>query len=253
MTSRKSILYFSAVATLFTALVGAANAEAQTREHILLGGAAAKHQLATPKAERQPGRFQVRRAHGGGGPSGPGAFQTPTGGLPTFSQVGGRTSKAYTQHESCGAGCWTHGLTNQNGNLDMTVKIGFSCPAGDAVGQIWYDFVPGAGMQQVYAYNGGTQHQQRIETVKIQPWTPAQFEAAANQALGGDWFGPQYPAGPQSGQTAMHQTVRVIANCINDDTTKHKDFLVHSNLTAIDTDWQPPAGIQTSQGFSKKN
>ena len=251
MTKRIFVLGFSALATLFTALVGSAGADAQTREHVLLGRQHVQSQTLAPKAAPKPGRFQTYRAGRGGGLAGPGGFKSPTGGLPSLSQVGGYSSKAYTQHESCGAGCWTHGLTNENGNLDMTVKIGFSCPAGDAVGQIWYDFVPGVGMQQVYAYNGGAQHQQRIETVKIQPWTPAQFEAAANQALGGDWFGPQYPAGLQSGQTAMHQTVRVIANCINDDTTRHKDFVVHSQLTAIDTDWAPPVGVQTSQGLAE--
>jgi hypothetical protein len=210
----------------------------------VLAAAAAVATLGSAMALAGEVKLKAPSAAGGGAPGL--SEKVATGGYPTFSQVNGYKAKAATKHASCGGDCWTHALVSKKGNLDVTVKMGFSCPAGDGVEQIYYSLGPGGPVEHAYEYGGGAKQQQKIATVVLQPWTPAQFEAAANQALGGNWQGLG-PSGPQTGQIDMSMPIRVFANCITAEATKHKDFVIHTRLTATDTDWTPPPGIQTSQ------
>ncbi len=162
-------------------------------------------------------------------------FASDTGGLPTFSQVNGYKSKVPVKHVSCGEDCWTHGLVSEKGNLSLTAKMGFACPAGDAVERIYYT-VGNSGVLEAYQYNGGVKHQSRIATVTLQPWTPAMFEGAAISALGPSWSGGEDNHHNQSNTAtiAMHQDIEVFANCIEDQTTRHKAFKVNSTATIVD-------------------
>lgn len=220
-------LLLTAAALAATAALGAAGADAAQKlkqVHVLGGGVS--------------------------GPSAAGGFASNTGGLPTFSQVNGTKSKAVTEHASCGADCWTHDLVSHSGNLDLTVKMGFACPAGDYVEQIYYDYVPGVGLEFAYQYDGGFKQQQKVATIVLQPWSAVDFESAANQALGGTWGDDEYPAPQQHGTIDMTRSIRVFANCGNDDTTKYKDFVIRTRLSATDKDFAAPAQVQTSM---KKN
>lgn len=189
---------------------------------------------------------QVQTLGGGTGPSAANGLASDTGGYPTFSQVDGRTAKAVTKHESCGADCWTHGLVSDDGNRNVTIKIGLSCPgAGDYVDRIYYNF-PGKPVVFLYEYDGGVKHQQRVVTEVVQPWTVAQFENAANTALGGNWAGTEYPAPAQTGQIQLHEYPEVYGECASYGSAKHKQYAVHTTLTAIDKDFAAPARVQTS-------
>ncbi|HEV8391911.1 MAG TPA: hypothetical protein VGQ35_18810 [Dongiaceae bacterium] len=160
---------------------------------------------------------------------------TDTGGLPTFSQVNGYTSKVKVKHVSCGKDCWTHGLVSRNGNLNLKAKMGFACSAGDAVDQVYYT-VGSSGILWAYKYAGIDARQSRIIDVTLQPWTPAMFEGAAISALGPSWSGGEDNHHNRSNTAviAMHQDVVVFANCIEDQTTRHKAFKVNSKATIVD-------------------
>lgn len=217
----RRLLLTAAAALAVTAAVGTADAAQKLKQVQVLGG-------------------------GTSGPAAAGSFASNTGGLPTFSQVNGYKSTAVTKHAACGADCWTHDLVSNSGNLDLTVKMGFACPAGDYVENIYFDYVPGVGLEFAYQYDGGVKHQQRVATVVLQPWTALDFETAANQALGGTWAGDEYPAPKQHGTIQMAKTIRVLANCGNDDTTKYKDFVIRTKLSATDAEFAAPARVQTS-------
>ncbi len=158
-----------------------------------------------------------------------------TGGLPTFSQVNGTKSKVNVKHVSCGKDCWTHGLVSENGNLNLKAKIGFACPAGDAVDQIYYT-VGGSDILWAYKYAGIDAQQSRIVDVTLQPWTPAMFEGAAISALGPSWSGGEdnHHNSRNSATITMHQDVVVFANCIENEATRQKAFKVNSKATIMD-------------------
>lgn len=158
-----------------------------------------------------------------------------TGGLPTFSQVNGYTSKVNVKHVSCGTDCWTHGLASENGNLNLKAKIGFACPAGDAVDQIYYT-VGGSDILWAYKYAGIDARQSRIVDVTLQPWTPAMFEGAAISALGPSWSGGEdnHHNSRNTATIAMHQDVVVFANCIENQATRQKAFKVNSKAAIVD-------------------
>jgi hypothetical protein len=170
-----------------------------------------------------------------GQPTAATGFATDTGGLPTFSQVNGYKSKVSVKHVSCGEDCWTHGLVSEKGNLNLKAKMGFACPAGDHVEQIYYT-VGNSKVIWAYKYDGGVAQQSRIETVTLQPWTPAMFEGAAISALGPSWSGDQDDHHNTSNTAVMpmHQDVEVFANCMTDDATRHKSFKVHTKATIRD-------------------
>ena len=165
------------------------------------------------------------------------AIASDTGGLPTFSQVNGYKSTVKVKHVSCGADCWTHGLVSRNGNLDLKAKIGFACPAGDTVDQIYYT-VGNSGILWAYKYAGilADALQSRIVDVTLQPWTPAMFEGAAISALGPSWSGSKdgHHKSGNGPTVAMHQDVVVFANCMEDQTTRHKAFKVNTTATIVD-------------------
>ena len=160
---------------------------------------------------------------------------TDTGGLPTFSQVNGYTSKVNVKHVSCGKDCWTHGLASKSGNLNLKAKIGFACPAGDAVDQIYYT-VGGSDILWAYKYAGVDAQQSRIVDVTLQPWTPAMFEGAAISALGPSWSGGEdnHHNSRSNATIAMHQDVVVFANCIENQATRQKAFKVNSKAAIVD-------------------
>ena len=90
---------------------------------------------------------------------------------------------------------------------------------------------------------------QRVERWKytnLNALAQASLETAANQALGGTWAGDEYPAPKQHGTIQMTKTIRVLANCGNDDTTKYKDFVIRTKLSATDAEFAAPARVQTS-------
>jgi len=158
-----------------------------------------------------------------------------TGGLPTCSQVNGYKSKVNVKHVSCGEDCWTHGLASRNGNLNLKAKIGFACPAGDAVDQIYYT-VGSSDILWAYKYAGIDAQRSRIVDVTLQPWTPAMFEGAAISALGPSWSGAEGNHHNRSNAAiiAMHQDVEIFANCIEDQTTRHKAFKVNTKAVIVD-------------------
>lgn len=162
-------------------------------------------------------------------------FTSNTGGLPTFSQVNGTKSKVQVEHVSCGKDCWTHGLANKTGNLNLKAKIGFACKAGDYVDQIYYT-VGNSGVLWAYKYAGVDAQQSRIVDVTLQPWTPAMFEGAAISALGPSWSGSEdnHHNTSNSASIAMHQDVEVFANCGVDQATRHKAFKVHTKAAITD-------------------
>ncbi|NJO37364.1 MAG: hypothetical protein HC871_06745 [Rhizobiales bacterium] len=170
-----------------------------------------------------------------GSPSAATGFKSDTGGLPTFSQVNGYTSKVKVKHVSCGKDCWTHGLVSKNGNLNLKAKMGFACPPGDAVDQIYYS-VGGSDIMWAYKYAGVDAQQSRIIDVTLQPWTPAMFEGAAISALGPSWSGDKddHHNNSNTATIAMHQDVEVFANCQEDQTTRHKSFKVNTKATIVD-------------------
>jgi hypothetical protein len=170
-----------------------------------------------------------------GSPAAVGGIASDTGGLPTFSQVNGYTSKVNVKHVSCGKDCWTHGLANRNGNLNLKAKIGFACPSGDAVDQIYYT-VGGSGILWAYKYAGIDAQQSRIVDVTLQPWTAAMFEGAAISALGPSWSGGEGNHHDRSNTAtiAMHQDVVVFANCIGNQATRQKAFKVNTKATIVD-------------------
>lgn len=172
---------------------------------------------------------------GGGALPAAGSFTTDTGGLPTLSQVNGTTAKVFVKHVSCGQDCWTHGLTSDKGNLNVTVKMGFTCPAGDAVEQIYYS-VGNSATIFAYQYKGGVKKQSVIATATIQPWTPAMFEGAAISALGPSWSGDKddHHNTKNTAKIAMHQDVKVFGNCLTDQATGIKVHKVHTMATIID-------------------
>jgi hypothetical protein len=165
------------------------------------------------------------------------AITSDTGGLPTFSQVNGYKSTVKVKHVSCGADCWTHGLVSQNGNLNLKAKIGFACPAGDTVDQIYYT-VGNSGILWAYKYAGimADALQSRIVDVTLQPWTRAMFESAAISALGPSWSGDEdsYHNRGNGATVAMHQDVVVFANCMEHQITRHKAFKVNTTATIVD-------------------
>lgn len=161
-------------------------------------------------------------------------FTSNTGGLPTFSQVDGYTAKVEVKHVSCGQDCWTHGLAKKTGNLDLTAKMGFASPPGDAVERIYYT-VGSSGF--IYAYeDGGAQKQSVIATVTLQPWTAAMYEGAAISVLGPSWSGSEDNHHNTSNHATirMHQDVEVFANCTGDQATRHKAFKVNTKAAIID-------------------
>jgi len=162
-------------------------------------------------------------------------FTSDTGGYPTFSQVNGTKAKVQVKHASCGEDCWTHVLANPNGNLDLTAKMGFACPAGDSVQRIYYS-VGNSGVLYAYEYKGGPQKRSMIATAVLQPWTAAMFEGAAISAFGPSWSGGEdnHHNTSNSATIMMHQDVEVFANCIADQTTRHKAFKVHTKASIID-------------------
>lgn len=165
------------------------------------------------------------------------AITSNTGGLPTLSQVNGYKSTVKVKHVSCGEDCWTHGLVSQNGNLNLKAKIGFACPAGDTVDQIYYT-VGNSGILWAYKYAGimADALQSRIVDVTLQPWTPAMFEGAAISALGPSWSGSKdnHHNRGNGATIAMHQDVVVFANCMENQTTRHKAFKVNTTATIVD-------------------
>lgn len=170
-----------------------------------------------------------------GSHSAAGGLTSDTGGLPTFSQVNGYNSKVNVKHVSCGKDCWTHGLASKNGNLNLKAKIGFACPAGDAVDQIYYT-VGGSDILWAYKYAGVDAQQSRIVDVTLQPWTPAMFEGAAISALGPSWSGGEdnHHNSRNNATIAMHQDVIVFANCIENQATRQKAFKVNSKAAIVD-------------------
>jgi hypothetical protein len=169
-----------------------------------------------------------------GSPSAVDGIASDTGGLPTFSQVNGYKSKVAVKHVSCGKDCWTHGLTSENGNLNLKAKMGFACPAGDAVYRIYYT-VGESDIMWAYKF-AAFQEQSRIVEVTLQPWTPAMFEGAAISALGPSWSGDadNHHNRSNTATIAMHQDVEVFADCLKDRTTRHKAFKVNSKAAIID-------------------
>jgi hypothetical protein len=189
---------------------------------------------------------QIQTLGGAGGVAGAGSLTSNTGGYPTFAQVNGRAATAVTRHESCGAGCWTHALVSDNGNRNLTIKIGLSCPAaGDYVERLYFNLA-GDPITPLYEYDGGVKHQQRIVAAVIQPWSVTQFENAANIALGGNWAGAEYPAPAQTGQIQLHEYVEAYGECASYGSAKHKQFPIHTTLNATDKDFAAPARVQTS-------
>lgn len=170
-----------------------------------------------------------------GSQSGATGLTSDTGGLPTFSQVGGYTSKVNVKHVSCGKDCWTHGLASKSGNLNLKAKIGFACPAGDAVDQIYYT-VGGSDILWAYKYAGIDAQRSRIVDVTLQPWTPAMFEGAAISALGPSWSGGEdnHHNRSNTATITMHQDVTVFANCIGNQATRQKVFKVNTKATIVD-------------------
>ena len=170
-----------------------------------------------------------------GTPSAATSLKSDTGGLPTFSQVNGYKSKVAVKHVGCGKDCWTHGLASQNGNLNLKAKIGFACPAGDAVDQIYYT-VGGSDVLWAYKYAGIDAQQSRIVDVTLQPWTPAMFEGAAISALGPSWSGGEdnHHNSRNAASIAMHQDVVVFANCIENQATRQKAFKVNTTAAIVD-------------------
>lgn len=161
-------------------------------------------------------------------------FTSDTGGLPTFSQVDGYKAKVEVKHVSCGKNCWTHGLAKKSGNLNLTAKMGFACPAGDAVERIYYTI---GNSEILYAYeDGGVRNQSVIAAVTLQPWTAAMYEGAAISALGPSWSGAKDDHHNTSNHATigMHQDVEVFANCIEDRATRHKAFKVNTQAAIID-------------------
>jgi len=173
----------------------------------------------------------------GSKPVGATGMTSDTGGLPTFSQVNGTKSVVKVKHVGCGEDCWTHGLVSQNGNLNMKAKMGFACPAGDFVDQIYYT-VGNSGILWAYKYAGvqADALRSRVVDVTLQPWTPAMFEGAAISALGPSWSGGEdnHHNARDTATIAMHQDVVVFANCAEDQTTRHKAFKVNTNATITD-------------------
>jgi hypothetical protein len=169
-----------------------------------------------------------------GSPSSATGFKSDTGGLPTFSQVNGYKSKVKVKHVSCGKDCWTHGLVSENGNLNLKAKMGFACPPGDAVYRIYYT-VGDSDILWAYKF-AASKEQSRIVEVTLQPWTPAMFEGAAISALGPSWSGGEdnHHNSRNTATIAMHQDVEVFANCLEDQTTRHKSFKVNSKATIVD-------------------
>lgn len=174
-------------------------------------------------------------AMAGSKPVGPTDMASDTGGLPTFSQVNGTKSVVKVKHVSCGEDCWTHGLTSRNGNLNMKAKIGFACPAGDFVDQIYYT-VGNSGILWAYKYAGVDARQSRIVDVTLQPWTPAMFEGAAISALGPSWSGGEdnHHNASNSATMPMHQDVVVFANCTENQATRQKAFKVRTTAAITD-------------------
>ena len=169
-----------------------------------------------------------------GSPSAATSLKSDTGGLPTFSQVNGYKSKVKVKHVSCGKDCWTHGLVSENGNLNLKAKMGFACPPGDAVHRIYYT-VGSSDILWAYKF-AAFKEQSRIVEVTLQPWTPAMFEGAAISALGPSWSGGEdnHHNSRNTATIAMHQDVEVFANCIEDQTTRHKAFKVNSKAMIVD-------------------
>ena len=165
------------------------------------------------------------------------SIASDTGGLPTFSQVNGYKSKVIVKHVSCGKDCWTHGLVSENGNLKLKAKIGFACPAGDFVDQIYYT-IGDSDIQWAYKYANlmADEQQSRIVDVTLKPWTPAMFEGAAISALGPSWSGDKdnHHNRSNTATIAMHQDIEVFANCSADQTTRHKAFKLNTTATIID-------------------
>lgn len=157
-----------------------------------------------------------------------------TGGLPTFSQVNGYKSKVPVKHVSCGKDCWTHGLASRNGNRNLKAKMGFACPPGDAVHRIYYT-VGDSGIMWAYKF-AAFQEQSKIVEVTLQPWTAAMFEGAAVSALGPSWTGGEdnHHNKSNTATIALHQDVEVFANCLKDQTTRHKSFKVNTKATIVD-------------------
>lgn len=170
-----------------------------------------------------------------GSPAAVGGIASDTGGLPTFSQVDGFKSKVNVKHVSCGKDCWTHGLANRTGNLSLKAKIGFACPSGDVVDQIYYT-VGGSDILWAYKYAGVDARQSRIVDVTLQPWTPAMFEGAAISALGPSWSGGEdnHHNSSNTATIAMHQDVVVFANCAENQATRQKAFKVNTKATIVD-------------------
>jgi hypothetical protein len=169
-----------------------------------------------------------------GSPSAADGIASDTGGLPTFSQVNGYKSKVNVKHVSCGKDCWTHGLVSKQGNLNLKAKMGFACPPGDAVYRIYYT-VGDSDIMWAYKF-AAFQEQSRIVEVTLQPWTPAMFEGAAISALGPSWSGGEdnHHNRSNTATIAMHQDVEVFANCLKDQTTRHKSFKVNTKASIID-------------------
>jgi hypothetical protein len=169
-----------------------------------------------------------------GSPSAATSLKSDTGGLPTFSQVNGYKSKVKVKHVSCGKDCWTHDLVSENGNLNLKAKMGFACPPGDAVHRIYYTV---GDSETLWAYKfAAFKEQSRIVEVTLQPWTSAMFEGAAISALGPSWSGGEdnHHNTRNTATIAMHQDVEVFANCLEDQTTRHKSFKVNTKATIVD-------------------
>jgi len=158
--------------------------------------------------------------------------------VPTLSQLGSSTALVPMKHGSCGLECGTHVLAVQNGNLNMQLQVGMSCPAGASVNHL--SFKPtGQNATSVVAQSTGQSAYSK--TLFAQPFSKNELESACQQALGGSWAEP----GTHNNSSAevkktIVKSVSVWGQCTGWANKVKRTYPVSLTLTCRDQSWFVP-------------
>jgi hypothetical protein len=152
--------------------------------------------------------------------------------LPTLSQLGSSSAYVPMKHGSAGIDLTTHVLAVQNGNLDMSLKVGMSCPAGRTVTHL--SFKPqGQNATSVVGFDTG--QQVFSKTLDAKPFSKSELESTCKQALGGVWASnnPHPNVGPEVKKTIV-KSVNVWGQCSGWANKTKRTYPVSLTLTCRD-------------------
>ena len=169
-----------------------------------------------------------------------GGLQTPPSGtgVPKMQQTGGTTAKVPMKHGSCGLDCGTHVLATQGGNLNVSFKIGMSCPSGQGVSFVAYKL---KGQSQVKIVQSNTGSSSYTKNVKAQPFSKDELEEACRAALGGGWAEPgRHKNQTKTVKKTIEETVEVWGKCSGWTNTVKRSYPAALTLTCEDQSWSLP-------------